>query len=514
MAVLAWGLAEARTVKGGAMSEDDLPDEMDLLEACSDPDEFKLMERLLDTLEESDFLRLRDLALKTVSRSKWAELAMAHIDEVWIEDLVDGLVATEPENRAIAKQGTCLHATQSEWYQFRRIVVETAPVQVLFEVVLERGSEASIYEDEAGDEWRQKEIENLRAAGVSTTAFHLASMINLAPDQDAWRRTVDLLAQLNTDGLLKGREPEHDESTAKSVERPPQRYLVEKTDFGYLPNSIKKEMPKHIKEVVAVEDRFTHVPTLEIRDKLRSLKTRFPHCNRLIDGVAEALEQNWHLGSDVVSFRPTLLVGPPGVGKTKVAREVCKALGLYYQEANVGGTTESHLFGLSAGWSSAHAGIVTEAVASSRVLNPCIILDEIDKVHAGKNGDIQGELLGLLERDEARRYFERYLKATVDASHVNWILTANELGSVSGPLRSRCTIYKIPEPTREQIPAIIRSLVADFAGANGLRTEFFQLTVAEVEALATVYENRRCLRTLNRAVQRYLQEKNRTLRRV
>ncbi|SMP16174.1 AAA family ATPase [Shimia sagamensis] len=142
------------------------------------------------------------------------------------------------------------------------------------------------------------------------------------------------------------------------------------------------------------------------------------------------------------------------------------------------------------GWSSAHAGIVTDAVASSRVLNPCIILDEIDKVHAGKNGDIQGELLGLLERDEARRYFERYPKATVDASHVNWILTANKLGSVSGPLRSRCTIYKIPEPTREQIPAIIRSLVADFAGANGLRTEFFQPVESHVAIVSCIQRSR------------------------
>lgn len=180
----------------------------------------------------------------------------------------------------------------------------------------------------------------------------------------------------------------------------------------------------------------------------------------------------------------------------------------------MGGSSESHLFGLSAGWSSAHAGIVTEAVASSRVLNPCIILDEIDKVHASRNGDIQGEMLGLLEPDEARRYFERYLRATVDASHVNWILTANDLSTVSAPLKSRCTVYKIPEPTKEQIPPIIRSLVTDFADTNGLRTEFFQLTVDEVEALASAYGRRRCLRTLSRAVQRYVQEKNRTLRRV
>lgn len=496
------------------MSEDYLPEDLDLLDACTVPDDYKLMELLLDTLEQSDFLRLRDLALKTVGRGKWADLALDHIDDVWVENLVDGLVETEPENRELAKRGTCLLANRSDWYTFRRIVVQTAPIQVLFEIVLERGAEASLYDDEEGDDWRQKEIENLRTSKVSRLEFHLASMINLAPAQETWREIVGLLAQLNADGQLKGCEQTQGQSAVQTVERAPRRYLVETTDFEYLPNSLKKEMPKHIKDVVTVEDKFTRVPSLETLDKLKALKTRFPHCDRLIDGVAQTLDQNWHLGSDVVSFRPSLLVGPPGVGKTKIAREICKALGLYHQEANVGGSSESHLFGLSAGWSSAHAGIVTEAVASSRVLNPCIILDEIDKVHASRNGDIQGEILGLLEPDEARRYFERYLRATVDTSHVNWILTANDLSTVSAPLKSRCTIYKIPEPTKEQIPPIIRSLVTDFADANRLRTEFFQLTVDEVQALVEMYDSRRCLRTLSRAVQRYLQEKNRSLQRV
>ncbi|SMP35708.1 hypothetical protein SAMN06265373_1122 [Shimia sagamensis] len=54
---------------------------------------------------------------------------------------------------------------------------------------------------------RQKEIENLGADGLNTPVFHLASMINLVPDEGIWRQIVDLLAQLNADGLLKGREP-------------------------------------------------------------------------------------------------------------------------------------------------------------------------------------------------------------------------------------------------------------------------------------------------------------------
>ena len=92
-----------------------------------------------------------------------------------------------------------------------------------------------------------------------------------------------------------------------------------------------------------------------------------------------------------------------------------------------------------------------------------IVLDEIDKVHASKHGDIQAELLSLLEPSEARRYHERYLKTTVNASHVSWLLTANSLETISAPLKSRCRVQEVPAPASDQVPQIIRSLVRGYA---------------------------------------------------
>jgi ATP-dependent Lon protease len=247
--------------------------------------------------------------------------------------------------------------------------------------------------------------------------------------------------------------------------------------------------------------------SLKKLDDVRALSDRFPHCETMLEGLCVDLERQWFMGSDVITLTPALFVGPAGVGKTAIAREIGAALGIYLREANVGGSPDAHIFGLSAGWSSAHAGIITESVATSKTLNPLIVLDEIDKTHASKNGDIQAELLSLLEPTEARRYHERYLKTTVDASHVSWILTANRLETVTEPLKSRCRVYRIPAPTSEQIPQIIRSLVREYAEDHALRPEFFALDFGELNALAATYETHKSVRILSRLVHGYLHKR-------
>lgn len=381
------------------------------------------------------------------------------------------------------------------WDDIKSLVIQHQTPVAAFEVIKQRGAEAALYNDGDAEAWRQEAIERLKAEDPVHAIF-AADAINQMLDED----TFDGVVKLLLDVFGKGGEGPKSNSS--------QTYLIDKEDFDYLPRSIRNEMPDHIKELVNWQGEFARIKSLRDLEGLRDLKARFPHCETLIDGMIHQVEAHWQLGSDVIQIRPTLLVGDAGVGKTKIAREICRTLGLHIQEANVGGSSESHLFGLSAGWHSAHAGIVTEAVASGHVLNPCIILDEIDKVHASKNGDIQGELLGLLEPSEASRYFERYLKTTVDASKVSWILTANDIENVSAPLRSRCTVLEVPKPNDDQIPAIIKSMVTDFASENGLRREFFQLGQDEVEALMMAYRQHRSVRILGRNVASFLHFKS------
>lgn len=396
----------------------------------------------------------------------------------------------EPLKRALAAIDD-----KDSWTDIKTLVIDHQTPVAAFEVIRQRGAEAAMYNDGEAEAWRQDAITRLEDSDPVLAIF-AADAINQMLDKDTFAGVVRLLIEVFS------------EDVADPGQQSGPSYLIDREDFEYLPRYLRNEMPAHIKELLEWRGEFARIESLRDLENLRALKSRFPHCDDLIETMSRQVEASWQLGSDVIQIRPILLVGDAGVGKTKIAREICKSLGLHIQEANVGGSSESHLFGLSAGWHSAHAGIVTEAVATSRTLNPCVVLDEIDKVHASRNGDIQGELLGLLEPSEARRYFERYLKTTVDASRVSWILTANDIENVSAPLRSRCTVIEVPKPNDDQIPAIIKSMVADLASENGLRREFFQLGQDEVEALMMAYRQHRSVRILGRNVASFLHFKS------
>ncbi|WP_377191456.1 AAA family ATPase [Ruegeria meonggei] len=385
-----------------------------------------------------------------------------------------------------------------EWLCVKQMVLQNASADDLGDVLRKRFKEAAAYCDESED-WRQREIARLGEI-EPTLALFAADAVNQMLSRDIWLDVMHVIAEAHA------KASSSETKASKNIK--PARYLIDKTDFNYLPPNLRKEMPKHIQKLTEWSDQFARLRALVDLDELRSLSDRFPHCDHVIEGIAEGIERTWDMGSNIIHIQPTLLVVEAGLRKTALAREVCKTLGLHAQIANVGGKSENHLFGLSAGWSSAHAGIVTEAVATARVLNPVIILDEIDKTHAGRNGDITGELLGRLEPMEARRYREKYLAADVNAALVSWILTANDLWCIPAPLRSRCIIYEVPEPTPKQLPAIIKSMVNEYAAEFGLRNEFFALDLGDVEALVETFKQHKSVRVLHRFVRGLLHQKS------
>ncbi|NVO56886.1 AAA family ATPase [Rhodobacteraceae bacterium B1Z28] len=418
-------------------------------------------------------------------------------DTTWVDGEVFALAGFDHDKADVLRRILNFVESGDEWLCVKQMVLQNASADDLGDVLRKRFKEAAAYCDESED-WRLSEIARLEEI-EPTLALFAADAVNQMVSRDIWLDVMRIIAEAHA----KANSPET--RAGKNVTLA--RYLVDKKDFRYLPPNLRKEMPKHIQQLTEWSDQFARLRALADLDKLRSLSDRFPHCDHVIEGIAEGIERAWDMGSNIIHIQPTLLVGEAGVGKTALAREVCKTLGLHVQIANVGGKSENHLFGLSAGWSSAHAGIVTEAVATARVLNPVIILDEIDKTHAGRNGDITGELLGMLEPMEARRYREKYLAADVNAAHVSWILTANDLGCIPAPLRSRCTIYDIPVPTPEQLPAVIRSMVGEYAAELGLRREFFSLDLGDVEALVETFKQHKSVRVLHRFVRGLLHQK-------
>jgi hypothetical protein len=199
-----------------------------------------------------------------------------------------------------------------------------------------------------------------------------------------------------------------------------------------------------------------------------ALNARSPHLGAVIDTILSDLAV-----TDTVRFRPTILVGEPGAGKSALARDICRQIGLPATVFGAGGTADGMFAGLSAGYSTAGVSVPLAHVKDRGVANPCVIIDEIDKAGTGRhNGSLVDALLGFLDRGNATVTRDPALEMTVDLSHVNWILTANSLSDVPAPLRDRCRIVNVPNPGWEHVGDLSRSIIADLAKERDLHPDW------------------------------------------
>ena len=150
---------------------------------------------------------------------------------------------------------------------------------------------------------------------------------------------------------------------------------------------------------------------------------------------------------------PTLLVGPPGEGKTYIAKLIAKITEICYGEISLSNATEAFILsGCPKGYSTAYPGDVVIRLAKSKSINPIILLDEIDKAafEQRERSSVTGPLLRLLEKDTASNFEDACLKLEVNASHCSWIATANNIDSIPDPILSRFNIVHINPSTKEQ----------------------------------------------------------------
>lgn len=198
-----------------------------------------------------------------------------------------------------------------------------------------------------------------------------------------------------------------------------------------------------------------------------TMLSEFPYAEEAVDAMAQDLVVAQQLG--YAWLRNTLLVGHPGLGKTRFARRAAEAAGLRHMLHSMAGHADGALAGTSAQWASARLSAPAQAVLQFECANPCLVLDEADKAGTSThNGNAQDAAIPFMERETSRRIVDPMLELPLDLSCLTYLLTANDLSKVSGPLRDRLRVLHIPKPRPEHLPAIARTMVADLREENGV----------------------------------------------
>lgn len=234
-----------------------------------------------------------------------------------------------------------------------------------------------------------------------------------------------------------------------------------------------------------------------------ALEMEFPWMKAAIDRLSDDLRLLRSTGTPWSKFRPMLLVGPPGVGKTRFARKLAKLLGTGYQEVNAAGSSDNRMLaGTARGWHSAQPALPLIAMLRSQAANPVCVVDEIEKAGGnGRNGDMRATLLPMLESETAATWFDECLLSSCDLSQVSWILTANDLKGLSAPLLSRLMVVHVEGPAPEDFDALVNGILWDLChDLSVTRRQLPQLEPEAIEALREHFMRAQSARRLKNAI--------------
>lgn len=202
------------------------------------------------------------------------------------------------------------------------------------------------------------------------------------------------------------------------------------------------------------------------------------------------------------------LVGPPGVGKTSVAKSIAKALGRKFYHFSVGGMRdESEIKGHRRTYVGSMPGKLIQALKTTESSNPVILIDEIDKMGSSYQGDPASALLEVLDPEHNKEFIDHYLDVPCDLSGVLFIVTANILDTLADPLRDRMEILSIAGYIQEEKAEIAkRYLWPKFLKEAGLDEERVVLDDKALHVIIECYARESGLRTLEIALKRILRK--------
>ena len=294
--------------------------------------------------------------------------------------------------------------------------------------------------------------------------------------------------------------------------------FLEKTEQLDAPLEVKEKLKEEIKRLKTISSNSAESGVIRgyIETLLSLPWNKMSEDNNNITNAERVLEED-HYGLKKVKERvleflavrcltdecdtPIIcLVGPPGTGKTSIARSVATALNKKYVRICLGGVKdEAEIRGHRKTYVGAMPGRFAVALKNAGVKNPLILLDEIDKVSSDYKGDVSSALLEILDSEQNSHFLDHYVEVPIDLSKAMFIATANSLQTIPKPLLDRMEIIEVSSYTEnEKFHIAKRHLIPKVKKKNGLKSE--QLTISDkaLESIIHSYTREAGVRTLER----------------
>lgn len=206
--------------------------------------------------------------------------------------------------------------------------------------------------------------------------------------------------------------------------------------------------------------------------------------------------------TDKIGSQIICLVGPPGVGKTSIAKSIAEATGRKYVRVSLGGIQdEADIMGHRRTYVGSMPGRIISAIKQSGVRNPLLLLDEIDKLGQSFKGDPSSSLLEVLDTEQNKAFYDHYIDLPFDLSNVLFITTANDPSMIPGPLYDRMDVISLGSYTHEEKFNIAsKFLIPKQIKQHGIQRSQLKITPKAVHEIIDGYTREAGVRTLERTV--------------